>query len=486
MADISLRTTKLRTHNDNFIPSFSPTVLPCHKRHATPFPCISALVGVESMTSKARISSMLFVPCWLMVYAYIKHIMWGVVLGWILSVPQSQSNLERWNPPRLSIRGPRAPDRIIRFLGMSRGGGFCAMEVLLPGWTKSGAAENSKAHRPSSISRPGLVFLFASACLLACFCVAGSLEITRPAGSGTVMLGDDGEMDIEVDLGRFVVPRHGYLVVYVDGEEAAIYCPERTATLAQCPLAGGEGRGELQGKGISLRIGGGSQGGVGSVIKPGARAVSVALVDATMGVLREASIALKVVAAHEVDKELPRGDAFNAIIFSKDRACQLDQLLSSIEAHVENLGTLVKIQVLYTFSANSFRQGYEELKKMHPLVAFHHEGNLTEGVSSVYSREHANGAAKMRGFKSDYLRLLDADSPYTLHFVDDMVMVREWGLLQQLHAHRMLSTRQDVVAHSLRSKPPESPPGGLGVLKLKLPASVADCLPPQKNGCTLS
>jgi hypothetical protein len=56
--------------------------------------------------------------------------------------------------------------------------------------------------------------------------------------------------------------------------------------------------------------------------------------------------------------------------------------------------------------------------------------------------------------QADYLRLLDDKVPYTMHFVDDMVVVREWGLPQQLHAHHILQTRPEVVAHSLRSEFP--------------------------------
>ena len=350
----------------------------------------------------------------------------------------------------------------------------CTVGLLQPVWTDKATPRRreGRSFRPSyscSIPRSGLMLTIAAVCLLASCIIAGGLEITKPSGSETVLLGGDGEMDIEVDLGRFVVPMHGYLVAYVDGQEAAVYCPELTDSLAKCPspghASGGE-RGQLQGKGNILRIGGsvggagggggGSDGrGDGSIIKPGERAVSIALVDATMGVLRESSVALTVVATHEVDKELPDVGAFNAIIFSKDRACQLDQLLSSMVSHVGNFGALVRIQVLYTFSDESFRKGYEELKKVHPLVSFHQEGNLTESVDSEYSWGQAKGKARRtRGFRSDYLRLLDAGSPYTLHFVDDMVMIREWGLLKQLHAHRILSTRPDVIAHSLRSKPP--------------------------------
>ena len=50
--------------------------------------------------------------------------------------------------------------------------------------------------------------------------------------------------------------------------------------------------------------------------------------------------------------------------------------------------------------------------------------------------------------------------PYTLHFMDDMVMTRPFGLAEQLIVHRTLHSRPDVIAFSLRREcavPTETP-----------------------------
>lgn len=307
------------------------------------------------------------------------------------------------------------------------------------------------------------------ALLAVMMCMAGrasSLKIVRPAPHEGVLLWDDG-MEIEVDLGRHTVPSLGFLVVHLDGIEAAVYCPDLVPSLAHCPSS--PRGGELRGKSVRLQVRGGP-------MKAGERSLTVELVDAAMGILEEASTAFTAVGMHDVDGDLPReGPAFNAVIFSKDRACQLDQLLASINAHVPNMDARggLKLQVLYTSSSPSFEKGYEELKALHPHVHFHREGNVSAGAASPSQARHG-GTAK-GGFEAEYLSLLDPAIPYTLHFVDDMVMVRDWGVIQQLHAHRVLSTRQDVVAHSLRSDSPPSPPLIASFLTLR----GATPLPPQ-------
>ena len=50
----------------------------------------------------------------------------------------------------------------------------------------------------------------------------------------------------------------------------------------------------------------------------------------------------------------------NAIIFSKDKACQLELLLKSIRRNTSNL---FDIKVIYETSNGVFKQGYEKLKE---------------------------------------------------------------------------------------------------------------------------
>jgi len=57
----------------------------------------------------------------------------------------------------------------------------------------------------------------------------------------------------------------------------------------------------------------------------------------------------------------------NTLIFSKDRALQLDLLLKSIE---ENSKDIFNINVLYKSSEDNFKEGYEIIKEKHPNVNF--------------------------------------------------------------------------------------------------------------------
>ena len=50
----------------------------------------------------------------------------------------------------------------------------------------------------------------------------------------------------------------------------------------------------------------------------------------------------------------------NAIILSKDKACQLDLLLTSIQRNSSNL---FNVKVVYESSNNSFEQGYDKVKE---------------------------------------------------------------------------------------------------------------------------
>lgn len=50
----------------------------------------------------------------------------------------------------------------------------------------------------------------------------------------------------------------------------------------------------------------------------------------------------------------------NAVILSKDRACQLDLLIKSLSKNCKNL---FDIKVIYESSSNSFRAGYDKLKE---------------------------------------------------------------------------------------------------------------------------
>lgn len=121
----------------------------------------------------------------------------------------------------------------------------------------------------------------------------------------------------------------------------------------------------------------------------------------------------------------------NAIIFSKDRACQLDCLLRSIERNVEK--TLpIKWSIVYLATNPEFQKGYEKLfQKAFRGCTFYDE--------------------KKEGFKQTVLNLLKEEFPYHVFFVDDDCFKCSWnpndGNLE------LLKQEKDLLTVSLRMDP---------------------------------
>lgn len=92
----------------------------------------------------------------------------------------------------------------------------------------------------------------------------------------------------------------------------------------------------------------------------------------------------------------------NAIIFSKDRACQCDLTLRSL---IENSGNLIdNITVLYTASTDEFDTGYYELRKL--------------WKSSINFKRQGD-------FKENLVRLTHSLHPFTVYFTDDDIFYRK-------------------------------------------------------------
>ncbi len=87
----------------------------------------------------------------------------------------------------------------------------------------------------------------------------------------------------------------------------------------------------------------------------------------------------------------------NIIVFSKDRPLQLDLFLSSFYLCVGEYHQVIKI--LYTYSDDKFKAGYDILIPTYPEVTFIKETN----------------------FKEDTISLINQDNPYTVFFVDDII-----------------------------------------------------------------
>ena len=97
--------------------------------------------------------------------------------------------------------------------------------------------------------------------------------------------------------------------------------------------------------------------------------------------------------------EIRRQKPINIVVFSKDRAMQLELFLRSFNNYVKDADRYL-IKVIYTHSSDEFMQGYAKLFPM-PWnnVLFYPE----------------------RGFKQGVLDRVDGNNPYTVFFTDDDV-----------------------------------------------------------------
>jgi hypothetical protein len=135
----------------------------------------------------------------------------------------------------------------------------------------------------------------------------------------------------------------------------------------------------------------------------------------------------------------------NIIVFSKDRACQLDLFLRSMQKMLNEFSGY-NITILYTSSNKDFEKGYHRLKK-----------------------EHADNIhfTNEKHFKEDMLAAINASHDYTIFFVDDIVWkepfsinCNEMHILKQDSAILCLSLRLDpglnyCYALDIKMKPPE-------------------------------
>lgn len=130
----------------------------------------------------------------------------------------------------------------------------------------------------------------------------------------------------------------------------------------------------------------------------------------------------------------------NIIIFSKDRACQLDLFLRSF---FDNMLVEYKAYVLYQYTNEEFKLGYDKLIDVY--------GSKVEFV-------------KEKHFKSDLLKLYDKDSAFTLHLTDDNFIKRPILLdnkFEILMKNKDITTLTMSMGRNLRflnSNEPMSPP----------------------------
>jgi len=94
----------------------------------------------------------------------------------------------------------------------------------------------------------------------------------------------------------------------------------------------------------------------------------------------------------------------NCLIFSKDRACQLDLLLRSI---YDNFTELKNIGILYKYSDNYFKIGYDKIISKYPNLNWINENNFVNDF-----RNYVNNIKEQ----------------YSLILVDDEVIIRNFPI----------------------------------------------------------
>lgn len=120
--------------------------------------------------------------------------------------------------------------------------------------------------------------------------------------------------------------------------------------------------------------------------------------------------------------------SMNIIIFSKDRACQLDLLLNSMQKMFREYEKC-SIILIYTFSNEHYKHGYSILEKSHKNVNFTHENS----------------------FKDDLVNNIDADKKHTMFLVDDIVWKERFSI--DCKAVEIMDNDPDILCLSLRLNP---------------------------------
>ena len=121
------------------------------------------------------------------------------------------------------------------------------------------------------------------------------------------------------------------------------------------------------------------------------------------------------------------------IIFSYNRAMQLDALLTSIAFYWKYPD--IKIHVLYNASDDNFNNGYERLKKLYSAVTFTQENTLSYStysfaeMTNYFNLKLLYLCPHLRGRKSDFRKQLihilkDSDDRLTMFLTDDSIFFR--------------------------------------------------------------
>jgi hypothetical protein len=121
----------------------------------------------------------------------------------------------------------------------------------------------------------------------------------------------------------------------------------------------------------------------------------------------------------------------NIIVFSRDRASQLELFLRSMKFYFREFSQH-RVNVLYTYSNNKFKDGYDK------LINIHNDNNI-------------NYIKEVDSFKNHVLLLMDPENSYTVFFVDDIVFKNDFSLdsLQ----FKLFTLKEEILTLSLRLHP---------------------------------
>jgi len=118
----------------------------------------------------------------------------------------------------------------------------------------------------------------------------------------------------------------------------------------------------------------------------------------------------------------------NVIIFSKNRASQLDLFIRSLKKYLVEFKDLT-FNILYTYSDDKFKQGYEK------LFTIHDESNL-------------NYIKETKKFKEHILDIVDDEKKHIVFFVDDMIFKNEFSLKSK--QFKLFTLDDNILTLSLR------------------------------------
>ena len=121
----------------------------------------------------------------------------------------------------------------------------------------------------------------------------------------------------------------------------------------------------------------------------------------------------------------------NTVIFSKDRACQLDALLRSIDQHWTDRKASTELVIVWTYSNKEYLEGYTKLMVEHPEAKFI--------------------CQKDKDFKETAVAALDPASPLSMFLVDDMLFINPFSL--DCPEVERLKNDQEMLCLSLRMHP---------------------------------